>query len=176
VLTGATANQAGSAFWPTQLDPRNLAFEFTISIGGGTGADGLALVIADPARGATTTSLGESGGGLGFGGIPGFAVAFDTYKNAANPSSNFVGVSDGKGSSTGLLHWLGTATLSTPLRNTTHRIKVTTSGGAIALWIDGTKIGSLAVTLPAKAYIGFCGGTGGSTDRHAVSGLVVTAA
>ena len=39
--------------------------------------------------------------------------------------------------------------------------------------MDGTKIGSLAVALPASAYVGFSGGTGGSTDRHAISGLTV---
>src|SRR5205814_10714099 len=116
-------------------------------IGGGSGADGLTLVLADPARGATPSSLGEPGGGLGFGGIAGLAVAFDTYKNSVNPSNNFVGVSDGKGSSAGLLHWLGTAPVSMPLRNTTHRVKITTSSGAITVWIDGTKIGSVPVTL-----------------------------
>ncbi len=36
-----------------------------------------------------------------------------------------------------------------------------------------TKLGSVAVTLPTSAYIGFSGGTGGSTDRHAVSGFTV---
>ncbi len=174
VLTGAVSNEAGSAFWPQQLDPHNLIFEFELSIGGGTGADGLALVFADPSKGATPTSLGEPGGGLGFGGIAGIAQAFDTFKNSANPSSNFVGISNGKGSGVGLLHWLGTANVSAPLRNTVHHIKLSTASGAIALWIDGTKIGSLTVTLPSKAYIGFSAGTGGSTDRHAISHLIVT--
>jgi PQQ-like domain len=173
VLTGATSNQAGSAFWPQQLDPHNLIYEFEISIGGGTGADGLALVFADATKGATPTSLGESGGGLGFGGIPGVAECFDTFKNSANPSSNFVGFSNGKGSTAGTLHWLGTVTLATPLRNTTHRIKISTAAGAMALWVDGTKIGALGVTLPAKAYIGFSAGTGTLNDRHAISNLVV---
>jgi hypothetical protein len=175
VLTGAVANEAGSAFWPTQLSSQNLTIEFELSIGGGTGADGLALVFADASKGALPTSLGELGGGLGFGGIPGVALAFDTFKNAANPSSNFVGVSNGIGSGAGLLHWLGTANVSAPLRNTVHHIKVSTAGGAIALWIDGTKIGSLSVALPTKSYIGFSGGTGTIDDRHAISHLTVAA-
>jgi hypothetical protein len=173
VLTGATSFQAGSAFWPVQLDSHNLSIEFELSIGGGTGADGLALVFADATRGAAPTSLGEDGGALGFGGIPGLALAFDTFKNAANPSSNFVGVSDRLGSGAGLLHWLGTANLAAPLRNTLHHVKVLTANGAIALWIDGAKVGSLAVTLPSKSYIGFSAGTGNINDRHAISQLLV---
>ena len=176
VLTSATANQKGSAFWPTKVDPRNLAYEFTISIGGGSGADGLAFVIGDATKGATATSLGEQGGGLGFAKTPGWAVAFDTYKNSANPSSNFVGISDGAGTSAGTLHWLTTfSPLASSLRTGTHKVKVDTAGGAIAVWLDGTKLGSVAVTLPNSAYVGFSGGTGGSTDRHAVSGLTVAA-
>ncbi len=176
VLTTAAANQAGSAFWPTKVDPRSLSFEFTISIGGGSGADGLAFVIADATRGATATSLGEKGGGLGFAKTAGWAVAFDTYKNSANPSNNFAGISDGAGTSAGTLHWLTTFTpLASSLRTGTHKVKVDTAGGAIAVWLDGTKLGSTAVTLPSSAFVGFSGGTGGSTDRHAVSGLTVGA-
>ncbi len=175
VLTKASGNQAGSAFWPTAVNPLNLSIEFTISIGGGSGADGLALVFADPGKGAKPTSLGEHGGGLGFAGIPGIAVAFDTFKNSVNPSNNFVGISDGRGSGAGLLHWLGTYTPTSSLRSGTHRVKVSTAGGAIAIYLDGTKLGSLAVTLPSSAYIGFSGGTGGLTDRHAVSQLSVAA-
>jgi Bacterial lectin/PQQ-like domain/Abnormal spindle-like microcephaly-assoc'd, ASPM-SPD-2-Hydin len=175
VLTTATASQAGTAFWPTAIDPANLNYEFTISIGGGTGADGLAFVIADASKGATPTSLGESGGGLGFATIPGYAVAFDTFKNSANPSSNFAGISNGVGSSAGTLHWLGTVSPSQSLRSGTHKVKVSTDGAAIAVWLDGTKLGSLGVTLPSSAYIGFSGGTGTMTDIHAVSGFTVAA-
>ncbi len=173
-LTQAVSNQAGTAFWPQKMDSHNLQFEFEISIGGGTGADGLALVLADASKGATAKSLGASGGGLGFSGIPGIAVAFDTFKNSANPSSNFSGISNGPGSEPKLLHWLGTVNLSAPLRNTTHKIKITTSGNAITGFIDGTKIGTLAVTLPSSAYIGFSAGTGTQNDRHAIAQLKVT--
>ena len=127
VLTTATANQAGSAFWPTKVDPRNLAYEFTISIGGGSGADGLAFVIGDATKSAPT-ALGEQGGGLGFAGTSGFAVAFDTWQNSVNPSNNFVGISDGAGTSAGTLHWLSTfSPLASSLRTGTHQVKVETS-------------------------------------------------
>ncbi len=175
VLTTATSNQAGSAFWPTAVNPANLNFEFTISIGGGTGADGQTFTIADATKGAKPTSLGEQGGGLGFAKIPGLAVAFDTYKNSANPSSNFIGISNEAGTTAGTLHWLTTYNpLASSLRTGTHKVKISTDAGAISVWLDGTKLGSQTVTLPTSAYIGFSGGTGGMTDRHAVSGLTVT--
>ena len=122
------------------------------------------------------TALGEKGGGLGFAGTSGIAVAFDTFQNSANPSNNFIGISDGAGTTAGTLHWLTTFTpLASSLRTGTHKVKVDTAGGAIAVWLDGTKLGNVSVTLPSSAYVGFSGGTGGSTDRHAVSGLTVAA-
>jgi hypothetical protein len=176
VLTTATGNQAGSAFWPQALDPRALRVEYDASIGGGSGADGLALVFADPARGAKASSLGTSGGGLGFSGIPGLAVALDEYKNAVNPSNNFTGVADGPATGhADMLHWLGSANLLAPLQGATHHIAVTTSPTAIAVAVDGAQVLSQPVSLPASAYLGFSAGTGGYTNRHAIAHLSVTA-
>jgi hypothetical protein len=175
VLTPATNNQAGSAFWPQPIDPRSLTVEYDASITGGSGADGLAFVFGDASKGAKPTSLGVYGGGLGFSGIPGIAVALDEYKNAVNPSANFVGVTDGPTSQgADLLHWLGTATLITPLQEATHHVTITTTAGTIIVAIDGTQVLSQVATLPASAYLGFSAGTGGLTNRHAISHLVVT--
>ncbi len=175
VLTPATAEQAGSAFWPQSLDPRNMTVAYDATIGGGSGADGLALVIADPSRGATATSLGVHGGGLGFSGIPGIAVALDEFKNAANPSNNFAGVSDGPiATANDQLHWLATANLASALQGATHHIVVTTAAGTLSVAVDGSTVLSQAVTLPASAFLGFSAGTGTMTNRHAISHLVVT--
>jgi hypothetical protein len=175
VLTPATNNQAGSAFWPQPLDLRSVTVEYDASITGGSGADGLALVYGDASKGATPTSLGVSGGGLGFSGTPGIAVALDEYKNAVNPSANFTGITDGPiASANDQLHWLATANLTAPLQGATHHVKVTTAGGTLSVAIDGTQVLSQAVSLPASAYLGFSGGTGGLTNRHAISHLVVT--
>ncbi len=177
VLTPASTSVAGSAFWPTALDPRNLTINFDASISGGTGADGMTLIFADVSKGAKPTSLGATGGGLGFSGIPGIAVALDTYKNSVNPSANFAGITDGPTSSgADLLHWLATANLSAPLQNQTHHITVTTSNGTLSVAVDGTQVLSQAVTLPASAYLGFGAGTGGLTNRHAVANLTVVPA
>jgi Bacterial lectin/Abnormal spindle-like microcephaly-assoc'd, ASPM-SPD-2-Hydin len=185
-LTPATAHQAGSAFWPQAIDPRNATVEYDATIGGGTGADGLGLVFADATRGALPSSLGAEGGGLGFGGIPGIAVALDEYKGTGAPSNNFVGISDGptSPSTPGTLHWIATSNLALPLQNATNHIKVTTvngttltvfvNGTTLTVFVNGTQVLSQAVTLPSSAYLGFSGGTGGAYNRHAVAHVLVT--
>ena len=132
-------------------------------------------MFGDASRGAAPTSVGQGGGGLGFSGIPGVAVALDTFKNAVNPSSNFAGVSDGPTSTAAdLLHWLATANLAVPLENATKHIKVVTTSTTVTVFVNGTQVLSTNVTLPTSAYLGFSGGTGGLTDRHAIAHLVVT--
>ncbi len=176
VLTGAVQNAASSAFWPHTIDPRNMTVEFEAFLGGGTGADGLALVIADATRGATAKSLGALGGGLGFAGIPGWAVALDTYKNSANPSANFVGITEGplKSSEPYLLKWVATDTLATSVRGSGQHVKVVTSNGNITVSINGTQVLNGPLVLSSSAYLGFSAGTGGLTDRHVITHLVVS--
>ncbi len=177
VLTPATAMLAGTAFWPQTINPANLTIDFDASITGGTGADGLALVLADASKGATATSLGYRGGGLGFSGIPGIAVALDEYKNAANPSANFTGITDGPTSAApDQLHWLATANLTAALQGATHHVQIVTANGTLTVFIDGTQVLSQAVALPASAFLGFSAGTGGLTNIHAISNLVVSQA
>jgi Bacterial lectin/Abnormal spindle-like microcephaly-assoc'd, ASPM-SPD-2-Hydin len=171
-LTPATANQAGSAFYPTAVSSSTLTAEFDATINGGSGADGLTFVLANPAAGATPTSLGDSGGGLGFLGTPGVAVALDTYKNAVNPSANFVGITDGPAA--GGLHWLATSTAVPNLRSATRHVKVTVAAGVMTVSVDGTQYLSQAVTLGANVLVGFGGGTGGLTDVHSVKNVVIT--
>ena len=175
-LTNATTTfAAGSAFWPTAIDPHGVRIDFDATISGGNGADGLAFVFADATRGASASSLGYRGGGLGFSGIPGLAVALDTYKNSVNPSANFVGITNGptSTSSRDLLHWLATFTLAASLRTATHHITITTTATTLTVAVDGTQVLSQTVTLPTSAYLGFSGATGGLTDRHAIANLTV---
>lgn len=175
-LTPATGTlRAGSAFWPTSVDPRGLTVDFDASIGGGTGADGMTFAIQNAAAtGASPAKLGVRGGGLGFSGISGIAVALDTFRNSVNPSNNFAGISDGPTSSTttDLLHWLATANLVPRLQNQTHHITVRAAAGVLTVAVDGAQVLSQAVTLPPSAYVGFTAGDGSLTNRHAVSNVV----
>ncbi len=175
-LTQASASsQAGSAFWPTPVRSANLKATFTTTIGGGTGADGMAFVVGNATD--PPTALGASGGGLGFSGVPGVAVALDTYQNAANPSGNFVGVTDGPvtTSAPDLLHWL-TTNSAVPSLRATHLVTVTLIAGTVTVTIDGTQVLSTAVTVGPTVLLGFSGGSGNQTDTHSVSNVAITAA
>ncbi len=177
-LTQTTpAYQAGTAFWPTPLSSSNLNATFTATIGGGgtSGADGMALVLADPST--APTAVGALGGGLGFSGISGTAVALDTYKNTNNPSNNFVGVTNGPTTASvpDELHWLATSTAVPSLR-ATNTIGVTLVNGTLTVSVDGTKVITTNVTVGPNVLLGFSGGTGSFTDTHTVSNVSITAA
>ena len=162
-LTPARVNKlAGSAWYPGARPTAHLDATFTLTIGGGTGADGATFAILGS---TTTTSLGPYGAGLGFAGLPGVAVCFVTYPERNISSSNFVGVLVGSSS------WRHrprcrrcapghTASRCTP-RPTAH----------LDVEIDGTRYIDAAVTLPASAVFGFTAATGGLTDVHTVSDI-----
>jgi hypothetical protein len=174
-LTPAAADQRGSAFWPTQLDPAGgLTIEFDATIADGSGADGLTMTLADPARGATARALGGGGGSLAFGGIPGSAVALATFPNGTQTSGNFLGISDGaQAGAWQTLSWRAAAPLATPLQDTTRRVRVVVSGGTLTATVDGVTTISQQVTLGDRVLLGFTAATGGLTNRHAISNLSV---
>jgi hypothetical protein len=172
---GTTTNEAGSAFWPSSIATSQFTVSFDASIGGGSGADGLTMVLADPSRGAKATSLGANGGGLGFSGIPGLAVALDTYKNSVNPSNNFAGITDGPAQKADLLHWQQTTTAIPKLFGATRHLVVAYSAGTLTVSIDGATVMTRAVALPPRVLLGFSGGTGGLTDQHSISHFSISA-
>jgi hypothetical protein len=173
-LTAATAQEAGSAFWPTAVPSAGISAAFDISIGSGTGgADGETFTLAD-ASVNTPTALGAGGGGEGFSGITGLAVSFDTYQNGADPSNNFVGIATGTGTAPDNLHYVATNTAIAALRNTVHHVMVTTTASEITVTMDGTVVLTYATTLPPSVLVGFTGGTGGYTDIHAVENVAIT--
>jgi hypothetical protein len=172
-LTSATANQAGTAFAPALVSAADLGVNFTAKIGGGTGADGLALVLAAKDK---PTSLGSNGGGLGFSGIAGLAVVLNTYQNKGDPTANFVGVTDGpvKPTNPAKLHWLATSTNAPPLR-ATNAVAVTLVNGLLTVKVNGTQVLSTTVSTGPNLLLGFSGSTGALTDTHTVSNVTVTA-
>jgi hypothetical protein len=171
-LTDVAQEQTGTAIYGTPVATAHLDVNFTIQIGGGTGADGLALMLLDPTK-CTATSIGTGGGGLGYSGLTGTAVAFVTYLQNGYPSNNFVGISTaGNGR---LLTFASTATNVPPLRTGTHAVEVYNGGsGNLIVRVDGVQVLDTVVAFPANALIGFAGATGGATDLHAVSGINIT--
>jgi len=172
-LTAATANEAGSAFWPTAVPGVGISAAFDSSIGSGTGADGLTFTLAD-ASVTSPTALGVDGGGEGFSGIKGIAVSLDTYQNSVNPSANFVGIATGPGPVSDELNYVTTNSSIASLRTGVHHFVVTTTSTGLSVTMDGSQVLTYATSLPPTVLVGFTGGTGGSTDVHAVENVSIT--
>ncbi len=171
VLTPATTYQAGSALDPQVVSTNGLTVSFNETITGGTGADGMTMTLASP---TSTSFLGANGGGLGYvAGPTGTAVVFRTYQGPVDPSNNFVAIADGANQ-----YWpnyLETNTTVSALRNTTNKIVVTVSGTVVTVTMNGTQVLQESdPNLPPNAEVLFTGGTGGLTDQHIVSNVVVT--
>ena len=174
-LTPASTYVAGSAFWPVPMPTSGLTVSFTATMRGGTGGDGLALVFADPSQGAKPTSLGVGGGGLGFSGIPGVAVALDTVRKQGYPSNNFVGISAGPTSPGSSILTFATTTTTVPLlRPGTNRVSVSVRAGTMTVAVGGRPVLAAPLTVPPQALVGFSAGTGSNTDAHTVSRVDIT--
>jgi hypothetical protein len=182
VLTQAHVNYtAGSAFWKTPLPSSALDISFDATLGGGEGADGMALVLADAAQQAPT-ALGADGGGLGFAGVRGVALALDTYLNDGEPSANFVGFARSPAAGqAGGYDWLTTKALAAPLRSDLpllHHVRFYVANPGVTPSvlvgeIDGLEVLRTTQMLPSSVYVGFSAGNGGATDMHAVSGVSI---
>lgn len=172
-LTQAVARTAGSAVFPTPVLSDGLHVKFTAVIGGGTGGDGMTVSLLDAGR-ASVRSLGASGGGLGYAGLPGVAIALDTYRNGADPSGNFVGVAtSGVGS---VLTYAAAASNIGNLRTSSHTVDITVTGQTIKVSVDGVlRLSPTIPTLTPTTLLAFTGGTGGFTDIHTVRAARVTA-
>jgi hypothetical protein len=159
---------AGSIVYGTAKAADGIVASFDAYIGGGTGGDGMAMVLLDP---ASTARIGAAGGGLGYGGLTGVAVTLDTHQNGADPSGNFVGIATaGAGD---VITYAATATGIANLRTSTHHFLVRVAAGHVLVSMDGTAILDAALTLPSSVLIGFTGGAGGDTDTHRVSNVVI---
>ena len=96
-LTQAIGNQSGSAWNSVTLD-LNQPFNFDVDLFFGFndfGADGIAFVLQQ-----VNTSVGSSGGGIGYAGIsPSFGVEFDTWQNGnrADPVYDHIAIQQNLG-------------------------------------------------------------------------------
>lgn len=167
-LTPATAYRAGTVVYGTAIPTAHLQADFTVQMSGGTGADGMTFMLLDPAK-SSSTSIGSTGSGFGFGGLPGVALALGTYPQGTITAANFAGIESGTASGTKF----PTVSTSVPaLRTGTHQVRVTVDSGKLVVAIDGTAVFNTAVTgIPDNAIIGFSGATGGRTDIHTVSNI-----
>lgn len=180
-LTPNTATQAGSAFLATPIpisEGTSFSSRFVFRMNGtADGADGMTFLLQGSAMGA----LGSAGGGLGYEGIlKSVAVELDTYQGGTDPNANHIGLL-----TNGVVSpHLSTATAPFDLENgSSHTLWVDYDGPAdtlrvyLAQGVSTTKPTTPTLTqtglkLPditgPSAWVGFTGGTGGSSNTHEV--------
>jgi sugar lactone lactonase YvrE/ribonuclease HI len=175
-LTDGGGYEAGSAFWTTPVNIQSFSTNFTFQLTSAV-ADGFTFTIQN----AGTTALGTYGGGLGYGINPNggtgsgignsVAIKFDIYSNSGEGSDSTGIFTDG-------------ASPTNPAVNLTSSGIVLSSGDTISaqLVYNGTTLTlsltdtvtnktfthAFTINIPSTvggntAYVGFTGGTGGST-------------
>ena len=172
-LTPAETGQVGTAF--NTLDTISgfqAEIDFDFYIGDGSGADGLTFTALDVDR--MTTFLGQSGGGIGYGGLPGWTIEIDTYYNGGvdpTPDDHLAFTFDGN--SNEYLLW---SALPEMEDNGWHTIKIRVNAPHVYVEVDEIVYINEDVEgwTDFKAIVGFTAGTGGATNRHAIKSLIVS--
>jgi Immunoglobulin domain len=178
-LTTATYDQHGEMVWPTLISTGDIEISFSVTFSNPSAlpADGFTVLLADPSLGATTTSLGAVGMGLGAEGIPGLLFELDTYHNAGEPPVPYIAVTRGE-----------TALFEHPYFNVNTNIPAVVSSsmpithsytysivqGQMTVTMDGNQIFSGTVTPPPVAYLFITSSTGGSYEDTVVSNVSAT--
>jgi len=165
--------------WPTLVATDNIVLSFTVTLSNpsSTPADGFTVVLGDPSLGATLTSTGATGFGLGAQGIPGLVFGFDTYHNAGDPAVPYVAVGRGE---TNLFEapWFMVNTnipqLVSSSNPISHDYTVTLTQGTLTMTLDGVVVMSGNVTPPPSAYLYVTASTGGSWETTVISNVHAT--
>jgi Ig-like domain-containing protein len=178
-LTAATGDQIGVLVWPSLISTGDVQLTFTMTLSNPSTvpADGFTVVFGDPSLGATPTSEGVQGMGLGAKGIPGTVFGFDTYHNAGDPPVPYVGVGRGEAA---LFEnpWFNVNT-SIPVlvadgMTISHTYTITIDQGQMVVTLDGVQVMSGAVAVPPVAYFYITASTGGSYEQAVISNVSAT--
>jgi len=178
-LTAADFGEQGEIAWPALISTGNIQLAFTITVSNPSDppADGFALVLGDPSLGATPTSTGEPGEGLGAEGIPAFVLGFDTYLNTNDPPVPYLGVGRGE-FQLWENPWTNVNTNIPALAqlggSISHDYTVAIVQGQMTVTMDGMQVFSGNVTVPPVAYLYFTASTGGLFEQTVISNLSVT--
>ncbi len=178
-LTSAANDQLGEIVWPNLISTGDIQLSFTVTLSNPSAlpADGFAVVLGDPSTGATPTSVGTQGMGLGAKGIPGSLFGFDTYHNGGEPMVPYVGV--GRSDSTLFENpWFNVNTSIPALAlggmSVSHDYTVSIIQGQMTVTLDGVQVISGSVTVPAVAYLYITASTGGSYEQTVISNVSAT--
>jgi Immunoglobulin domain len=178
-LTASLNDQQGEIVWPTLISTGDIQLSFTVTLSNPSAppADGFAVVLGDPSLGATLTSSGAPGMGLGAEGIPGLVFGFDTYHNAGEFPVPYVAVGRGE---TALWEnpWFGVNTSIPTLvaggMTISHTYTVSIIQGLLTETLDGQQVVSATITPPPVAYLYVTSSTGGSYETAIISNVTST--
>jgi hypothetical protein len=178
-LTASLNGQQGEIVWPTLISTGDIQLSFTVTLSNPSAppADGFAVVLGDPSLGATLTSSGAPGMGLGAEGIPGLVFGFDTYHNAGEFPVPYVAVGRGE---TALWEnpWFGVNTSIPTLvaggMTISHTYTVSIIQGLLTETLDGQQVVSATITPPPVAYLYVTSSTGGSYETAIISNVTST--
>jgi hypothetical protein len=167
MLTEDVTFTAGSALFTEKVpaDSWYVSFIFRMEDGFG-GADGLSFVMLDE---SDPTLVGDDGDGLGYGGLSGYAVAFDSYYNFGDPSGNHVAIVETYNNNI-----LNSSTSVPSLAQGQHTAEVTFEYGEVNVYIDGTLyLGYTLSSYPSEFLVGWSAATGLFTNEHIVDDLYI---
>jgi hypothetical protein len=176
-LTDTGGGEAGTWVFNRPITIDDVAFQFDFYSGGGTVADGLAIMFESDG----VNALGVYGGGLGIAGLTGFGVEMDEYDNeeCLDDNANHIAIDSlttcGDGVPTSLVE--NDSPGITISDGNWHTIIVHVANGAFTVSADGTdQFGSYAPAgfTNGPWYIGFGGGTGGEANVHLVRNVSAT--
>lgn len=172
-LTGPGVNEAGTAFQTgSTVSSDNISVDFAFFVSGGTGADGISITALDTLR--ATGFVGNTGGGIGYGGLPGWSIEVDTWYNSehADPTELDHLSLHLDGNVNGPVAW---AALPEMEDGAWHQMSVRVVGARFTIAVDGVVYIDQDVpglsTFPA--YIGFTAATGSMTNYHLIDALLV---
>ena len=202
-MTDDNGGEAASVYWPTLISTAQFSVSFTVQIAHdmskGVPADGFTMVLADPSQGATTSTVGGVGEGMGALGIPGFVLGFDTFQNGDLATNSSTGEVTGEPFDPVTVPYMAVGQGATALwenpwsfvngeldtanstdfmpevfANATHTYVVTVVNNIMTVTIDGSELFTGTVSLPSTAFLGFTASTGGAEEAVTFSNLTAT--
>jgi hypothetical protein len=178
-LTTATNNQHGEIVWPTLISTGDIQISFSVTLSNPSAlpADGFTVLLADPSLGATPTSLGAAGMGLGAKGIPGLLFELDTYRNGGEPPVPYIAVTRGENALFENPYFNVNTNIPSVVSSSmpiTHNYTYSLVQGQMTVTMDGVQLFSGTVTPPPTAYLFVTSSTGGSYEDTVVSNVSAT--
>jgi hypothetical protein len=170
-LTTAEDWKSGGMFFNDRVRSSYLEIAFDFEIGGGSGADGIALVFMDSPR------LGFDGGGLGFHGTDGWAVEFDTWANSGE-TENHISVTTADDVNyyvnNNIPDFEDTGIFSCEVIFNQGYLEVYLENPSISF--EKTKVIEYTFTnlTEINSYIGFTAATGGLNNNHIVDNVRIS--